>query len=86
MRSPKSYTAEERRIFGDMPAAPESTIEPTDGLTYGEAVNQAHDGLRVAMNNLRAAISKLPWWIRWVMYLLYPFLRFKEEDDGSSEA
>ena len=55
-----------------------ASAEPRD---IGEMI----DDWNVAMNNLRAAISEIPWWIRWVMYLLYPFLRFKEEDDGLNE-
>ena len=59
-----------------------------DDLTYGEAMDQAHGELQVAMSELRTTVAeefaktRLLRVMRWFMYLFWPALK---EDDGLSD-
>ncbi|KKL15484.1 hypothetical protein LCGC14_2505110, partial [marine sediment metagenome] len=51
--------------------------------SYGREMELLHDKWQEAVKPLKEAVCDLPWPIRWLLYLLYPFLRYKK-DEGSS--
>ncbi len=50
--------------------------------SYGREVELLHEEWEESVKPLKEAVSELPRWVRWLLYLLYPFLRYKKDDEG----